>query len=1001
MDTELFLQRLRDLPLEEGKVYIQTHVHELADHAAVGSLMADEALRLLYTPFVSLKVAELLIFFGDYIHHVSSHALGLKAKGDALMVLGHYQAALESSDAARKEFLLLDDEGNAARACIAWIMSAAWLGRIEEALQEAARAREVFLRLGEDYWVCGIDHNTAIIYEYIGRYSDAIKLYQSMLATYLTLADQSESSIKQRIALAEMNQAINLTWLGNFEDAYRLQQKAQNSFIALGETGPVIYTEVNLADLDYMQGYYGSALRRYYQARDNLVQNNLDNPLLLAVIKLCIANCLVKLNRAQEACHLANDAVEIYRQSGHSSSTGIALREYATTLVASGRLQEALAALDEAWSLLTSGGFDPYAFATKLQQAELLLVMGSVTAAYDQAYLAKEYFAAKGLVAHSVQASLVMAAALIQNAQEHSQGILLQEALPLCRQAALQARQHNLQEAVYKSHYLLGRISALHGNLPKATRHYAAAIVQIERILDDLIYDLSPAFLHTTWAVYGDMIALCLEQSQAERAFNYLEQARSIALRQYLNKSKTFSNVRGEQEFSTSPSIWRMNSAVVLRTQYELRDEQEKHRYYTVLLADVDPSVSPAVDREVIKHEIKRSEEKISQLFERLYLYQPDVRLTSHSQKRSKPKLQSVDIAQLRQQLSPTQLLLAYFLYKGGLVIFAATPERLTIHENPDGAAQLERLLPLLHAHLQPDGWPNPQQPPQQSIRGLLSKLYNLLIAPVASLLPPPSSPLTIVPYGPLHKLPFHALFDGSHFLVENFQINFLPASSLLTHTDSRREEQNGRPKDTEMSIKPPLVLGYSGNKYLPRALEEAQTIATLLHGQCYLEDEATIAHLIEQAPGSPIIHVATHGQSRLDSPNFSYVRLADGQLNAIDAFSMDLAECELLTLSGCETGLALSGGGDEQLGLGRAFLAAGVSSLVMSLWPVEDNATNELMQLFYQHLLHGESKIEALRAAQCSLLHRRESIYTHPYFWAAFRLVGDVGPLLYTRARN
>jgi CHAT domain-containing protein len=143
---------------------------------------------------------------------------------------------------------------------------------------------------------------------------------------------------------------------------------------------------------------------------------------------------------------------------------------------------------------------------------------------------------------------------------------------------------------------------------------------------------------------------------------------------------------------------------------------------------------------------------------------------------------------------------------------------------------------------------------------------------------------------------------------------------------------------------------------------------------------------------------MATHGHSRLDAPNFSSVLLADGRFNAIDAFSLDLWDCELVTLSGCETGLALIGGGDEQLGLGRAFLAAGAKTLVMSLWPVEDNATNELMQLFYQNLLRGESKVEALKNAQYTLLHREGSSYAHPYYWAAFRLVGEVGPLRYKR---
>ncbi len=83
MNNDLLLQHLRDLPLEEGKAYIQEHAGELGDYAAVGVLIADEARHQLYTPFLSLKLAEMLIFFGEYVHHISSHALGLKVKDDA------------------------------------------------------------------------------------------------------------------------------------------------------------------------------------------------------------------------------------------------------------------------------------------------------------------------------------------------------------------------------------------------------------------------------------------------------------------------------------------------------------------------------------------------------------------------------------------------------------------------------------------------------------------------------------------------------------------------------------------------------------------------------------------------------------------------------------------------------------------------------------------------------------------------------------------------------
>jgi len=253
----------------------------------------------------------------------------------------------------------------------------------------------------------------------------------------------------------------------------------------------------------------------------------------------------------------------------------------------------------------------------------------------------------------------------------------------------------------------------------------------------------------------------------------------------------------------------------------------------------------------------------------------------------------------------------------------------------------------------------------------------------------------------PLHTLHFNAIYDSSRYLIEDYQVNYLPASSLMKSPAVEKvDSDNHRDYSTStIASQSPLIFGYSGHGHLQRALEEAKTLATLLEGRCYFEDEATIARLIAEAPGSPIIHMATHGHSRLDAPNFSSVLLADGRFNAIDAFSLDLKDCELVTLSGCETGLALIGGGDEQLGLGRAFLAAGAKTLVMSLWPVEDNATNELMQLFYQNLLRGESKVQALKNAQCSLLHRSGSSYAHPYYWAAFRLVGNVDPLKHKRA--
>jgi len=994
MDSTVFVQHLRESSLEEGRAYIQEHCGELADLDATGDLLADEALKLLFNPFLSLKLAELLIFFGETMHHVYSHALGLKAKGDVLVQIGHHQAAIDCLDMAGEEFLSLGDDRNWARSRISWITASTMLTHVEEALEAAARARDVFLRAGELYWVCIMDHNTAVIHTQVGRFQDALKLYDRLLAIYPTLTDQSETFIKRAIAMAEVNQALVLIRLGKFEQAYGLLQQAQASFMAVHEVGQAVNAEIHLAQLDDLQGYYGSAVRRYYQARDILTQNNVDNPRLLAELKLQMAVSLVKLNRAHEACQLAQESVDEYRRASTSLQESNAILAYATALAAASRLKEAIAALDEALALFNQGGFDHHALATKLQRAEILLQLGQAAEAYEEARLAREYAEAQGLVARSVHAGLIMAHSLLElTRQAKGQREYMQEAMSLAKRIAWQAHRYHLQEEVYKSQYLLGQLFAEQGDSEKAARHYGAAIARIERILDNLAFDLSPFFLQRAWTVYEDMIALCLSQGEAERAFGYLERARSMALRQYRNRRP---GEAASESTGTMLSGHAANMAQIERTKYELKTWQDRYRKYSSLASQVDASLSLEVDSSIIEAELKRCEAKVGELFEHLYLQQATTAIPRQHRRGRKSSATSIypDAAQLRRRLAPGQLLLAYFLYYGRLVIFALTSESLVTHEIPDGMKQLQRLLAFLHAHLQPGGWPDPQQPPQQGVLQMLNKLYKLLIAPVEALLPPDSQSLTIVPYGPLHTLPFHALYDGTHFLIEKYQINYLPASTLLVQPDVPRAEPRISLTETKVALKPPLIFGYSGHRHIQRALEEAEALAALLDGRCYLEEEATISRLIEEAPGSPIIHLATHGHSRLDAPNFSSILLADGQFNAIDTFDLNLKGCQLVTLSGCETGLAVSGGGDEQLGLGRAFLAAGADTLVMSLWPVEDDATGELMQIFYRYLLDGESKVQALRTAQCSLIQRSASPYSHPYYWAAFRLVGETGPL-------
>ena len=193
--------------------------------------------------------------------------------------------------------------------------------------------------------------------------------------------------------------------------------------------------------------------------------------------------------------------------------------------------------------------------------------------------------------------------------------------------------------------------------------------------------------------------------------------------------------------------------------------------------------------------------------------------------------------------------------------------------------------------------------------------------------------------------------------------------------------------------------MGLSDGGRLPFAAQEAMTVARQLGAPYVLDEAANAALLWKLGTHSPIVHIAAHGLFRLDAPNFSLIKLADRQLSAIELFNLDLSSCSLITLSACETGRAVIGGVDEVIGLGRAFLYAGVASLLPTLWKVEDASSAELMNSFYEALRHGAGKAAALANAQRAFLeHARVSpnpYRTHPYFWAAFHLIGDAGPLI------
>jgi CHAT domain-containing protein len=258
---------------------------------------------------------------------------------------------------------------------------------------------------------------------------------------------------------------------------------------------------------------------------------------------------------------------------------------------------------------------------------------------------------------------------------------------------------------------------------------------------------------------------------------------------------------------------------------------------------------------------------------------------------------------------------------------------------------------------------------------GHLQEFYDQLLAPLEPHLNG-ASHLIVAPHDFLHYLPFHALpgKDGKP-IGERFSFSYAPSASVYYLCVNKTPPVGGGN----------LILGVP-DPVAPQILDEVRAVSGVLgDADVYIGPAATDAVLREKGPTSRIVHIATHGWFRQDNPMFSSISLGNSHLSLFDLYQLNLP-CELVTLSGCGTGLNVVVGGDELLGLVRGLLYAGTQGVLVTLWDVNDQSTADFMKLFYENLrADGTNKAQAVQKAMREV--RKE--YAHPFYWAPFVLVG------------
>ena len=257
-----------------------------------------------------------------------------------------------------------------------------------------------------------------------------------------------------------------------------------------------------------------------------------------------------------------------------------------------------------------------------------------------------------------------------------------------------------------------------------------------------------------------------------------------------------------------------------------------------------------------------------------------------------------------------------------------------------------------------------------------LARLSNILLTPLFDHLGDDDI-VCIIPDSFLHLIPFHALPINGQPLVVNYPVFYLPSLLLKSHLKKKQLDA------AEIT----LIMGDS-HLDLKQAQDESIKVGKILAAEPFIGSKATKEVWEKFAPTADIIHLACHGKYNAVKPLRSYIKLSDGFLYAEDIYLKPL-RANLLVLSSCQSGVSWSDAYNDYFGLVRAFLMAGLSSVVASLWHAEDDAAKEIIVDFYLGLHYQRlSKVRALQyAIKNNLKDQEKREFWH---WSPFVLIGD-----------
>jgi CHAT domain-containing protein/Tfp pilus assembly protein PilF len=845
------------------------------------------------------------------------------------------------------------------------------LGRYDQALDWHARALEMRRMLyGDDHLEVGQSYvNIGVVYRITFQLSKSLDCYERARTAY----EKALGADHPRTAIVLHNIGIVYDLMGDFDQALDFYQKALR--IRLDKLGPdhpdVAFSYNDIANLHNNQKNYTVSLRFQQQALAVAEKKWRDRHPFVAALHNNMANNWLELGRIDSAETTYRLAQGLNRQLlGDEHPETIRGYDYlGRVFLKRGFPDSALVYFETALHAYRRvfGERHPDIASNKLEQARAWLSKNELDTARRLQEEALGNIVSSKNIDNGPSVSEWMS-------EKVGLDVLIGLAQTHIRQFRKSGDTLHARDATTRLEQAL--------NLVEQMRHgYRSEGSKL--ILAESSHRVFGTGIEAAWELYrttNDVKAL-------ENAWTWAERGKAVVLREALADAQA-------RRFAGLPD--------------SLLDAEEKLRE-DLALTDTQ------LQQEILKGS-KRDTTRIAALSDRLFALKEDARkMTEHLEStypryyESKYRIPEVSLAAVQKTLSPREAIIHYTLGDSAWYAFVITSEKINGYRwEPDSALEVETVQ-LRRAMAGLDFF---------AYAGLASRLYDRLIRPLNV---SDMTRLTIVPDRFLHLLPFEALltrpsngpsapdFTQLPYLIRQVSIRYVPSATLIRHSDTKKAP-------SLLAMAP--VFSDSIQRFVIRAIEteetdsarrgagrlsalpfsrlEVEAIAGLFrqrgyHRTVFISTSATKSNFLASCEDARIIHIATHGFLNGKNIKLSGIVFAlhsdssDPVLYVPEIYNLKM-DADLVTLSACKTGLGDVVRGEGIIGLTRALTYAGAQRTLVSLWPVADRATSDLMTNFYMFLLDGASYAEALRLAKLELIRMRQ--YAFPGDWASFILI-------------